>query len=334
MSIMMTSLLTSTSTTVIASLIEIFLPTVMAIITGRNKEKNDVEIDLVIECFEETQKRFAENYNEIYTIDDVDLFSQMLKIYASNGIKGQKVEQIIAGIIESSFKVDATNTMIEVWKTCFDKTISDKKYANLLLLVGSSNDNFKKEDYFYKNANIFLSYSWKDEKKADEIDAFFSGIGIDIRRDKKSIEQWGSIRAFMNSIKYSDYAILIISDAYLKSVNCMYEIAQLMKDEQYKDRIFPVVLDKEIYQLNRRIDYIVYWEKKYDEVRENVTRVKNPENIGRLSIELHQIREISYSVGEFLDIIRDMNNPKTQGIAQAIYERLCDKKLIGNMRFF
>jgi len=101
-----------------------------------------------------------------------------------------------------------------------------------------------------------------------------------------------------------------------------------MKDEQYKDRIFPVVLDNEIYKLKKRISYIVYWEEKYDEARKDVARVKNPENIGRLSGELHQIREISYSVGEFLDIIRDMNNPKTQGITQAIYERLCDKKLL------
>ncbi len=45
-------------------------------------------------------------------------------------------------------------------------------------------------------------------------------------------------------------------------------------------------------------------------------------------MELHQIREVSYTVGEFLDIIKDMNNPKIEGINQAIYKRLCDKKLI------
>ena len=81
----------------------------------------------------------------------------------------------------------------------------------------------------YGSTNIFLSYSWKEEKKADEIDTFFSELGIDIKRDKKSIEQWGSIKAFMDSIQNSYYAILILSDAYLKSVNCMYEITQLMK---------------------------------------------------------------------------------------------------------
>lgn len=94
-----------------------------------------------------------------------------------------------------------------------------------------------------------MSYSWKDEKKADEIDAFLSELGINIKRDKKSIEQWGSIRAFMDSIRNSDYAILVLSDAYLKSINCMYEITQLMKDAHYRDRIFPVVLEMEIYQL-------------------------------------------------------------------------------------
>lgn len=54
------------------------------------------------------------------------------------------------------------------------------------------------------------------------------------------------------------------------------------------------------------------------------------ENKERLSRELHQIREISYTIGEFLDIISDMNNPQAESINQAIYERLCEKKLLKN----
>lgn len=323
---LVTTLLTTTE--VITPIVGYVAPMIINIITRQHKEKDEADIDLVIECFEETQERFAESYNENYTIDDAGLFGQILKIYAKDGEKIREVDKIIADIIESSFDVDVTDNMIDEWKSCFSRTICDKKYTNLLSQIKYSNDNLKKEDYNYKNINIFLSYSWKDEKKADEIDVFFSGIGIDIRRDKKSIEQWGSIRAFMNSIQDSDYSIIIISDAYLKSVNCMYEITQLMKDEQYKDRIFPVVLDNEIYQLKKRIDYIVFWEEKYDEAKKEVARVKNPENTGKLSIELHQIREVSYSIGEFLDIIKDMNNPKVEGINQAIYERLCEKKLI------
>lgn len=58
-----------------------------------------------------------------------------------------------------------------------------------------------------------------------------------------------------------------------------------------------------------------------------MARVKN-QNVGKFSVELHQFREISYIIGEFLDIIKDMNNPEVEGINQAIYERLCDKQLL------
>ncbi len=269
---LVTTLLTTTG--VIMPIVSYVAPMIINIITRQHKEKDEADIDLVIKCFEETQERFAESYNERYIIDDADSFSQILKIYAKDGEKTYEVDKVIADIIESSFEVDATKKMVDEWKSCFNRTISDKKYSNLLSLVKYKNDNLKRESYNDKNLNIFLSYTWKDEKKADEMDAFFSGMGINIRRDKKSIEQWGSIKAFMSSIKDSDYAIIIISDAYLKSVNCMYEITQLMKDAQYKDRIFPVVLDNEIYQLKKRIDYIVYWEEKYDEARKEVARVK------------------------------------------------------------
>lgn len=179
-----------------------------------------------------------------------------------------------------------------------------------------------------EETNIFLSYSWVDDMKADEIDKFFKELGINIKRDKKCIENWGSIKSFMNSIKDSDYAILILSDAYLKSINCMYEVTELMRDKNYRDRIFPVVLDNSIYQLEKRIYYIIYWEEKYDILKQEIAKIKNIENIETLSSKLRQIREISYTISEFLDIINDMNNPAADGISQAIYERLCNKNLL------
>lgn len=323
----------------IVSLTGTILPMIVSmtvnIITKRknlNKQKDN--LNELLDCIEITQRDFAKQRNEKYDVDPKTLFSQVLNISADSQKEKYDSDEIIAGLIKSSFDTDPTDQMVEEWKRYFSKNISNTKYSDLKALISSGNkesryaDIVKEEQAQYGATNIFLSYSWKDEKKADEIDSFFTELGINIKRDKKSIEQWGSIRAFMDSIQNSDYAILIISDAYLKSVNCMYEITQLMKEPHYRDRIFPVVLDNEIYQLKKRIDYIVYWEEKYDEARKDISRIKNLENTGLLSEELHRIREISYTIGEFLDIIKDMNNPQAEGINQAIYERLCEKNLL------
>ena len=56
----------------------------------------------------------------------------------------------------------------------------------------------------------------------------------------------------MQSIGKHDYVIMLISDSYLKSSNCMYEVMEVMRDRQYKDRILFILLrdeDKKYYML-------------------------------------------------------------------------------------
>lgn len=326
------SLIAVLSTTdILVNVISIITPTIISVITKKYNNKSELNIEKLLDCIDETQKTFSKNYDGRYISDFTNLFGNVVNAYADGESDAYKIDNVIAGFIKTSFNVNPTDKMVELWKTCFSETIKEGKYANLLSYVQKGNAGLSiKNDETFSNVNIFLSYCWKDEKKADEIDLFFKHVGINIRRDKKSIEQWGSIRAFMDSIQDSDYAILILSDDYLKSINCMYEITQLMKDAHYRNRIFPVVLDNGIYQLNRRIDYIVYWEEKYDEAKMQIAKVKNLENTGNLSKEVHQIREISYTIGEFLDIIKDMKNPQADGINQAIYEKLYEKGLIRN----
>lgn len=177
-----------------------------------------------------------------------------------------------------------------------------------------------------KSVNIFVSYSWKDAELADKIESYFADAPVTIKRDKNNIEHWGSIREYMNTIRDTDYVILIISDSYLKSVNCMYEINELIKDKNYKSRIFPLVIEKSIYQLDGRIKYIVYWEKKYEEAKEKIGQIKETENQSKVSKELHLIKEISYSISEFLDLVRDMNNPDKNDWMDSIVDKLLIQK--------
>lgn len=76
----------------------------------------------------------------------------------------------------------------------------------------------------------------------------------------------------MNRIRKSSYAILVISDNYLKSSNCMYEVLWVMKDEGYRSRILTVVLDNaKIYDVLYKAKYIRYWNEKYKELSEEIS---------------------------------------------------------------
>lgn len=164
------------------------------------------------------------------------------------------------------------------------------------------------------NKTIFLSYNWHDGKIADRIDKYLSGASnILVKRDVRDIGSWKSIRKFMESIRQQDYAVLIVSDLYLKSKNCMFEVMELMKEQQYGDRIFPAVVEHSIYNTLVRAEYIKYWQKECDKL-ESAIKELEPEYITELAAELKQYKSIASTIGEFLNMVADMNNPDIQDV--------------------
>lgn len=179
-----------------------------------------------------------------------------------------------------------------------------------------------------KKIRIFLSYCWDDDKIADNIYDYFHGNpNIDLYRDKINIRAWDSIKKYMQSIHGMDYIILIISDSYLKSTNCMYEVLEMMRDREYKDRIFPAVINSEIYNPIVKVTYVEFWQEKFRELQEKLNRIE-AQNRGELGKDLKRFQEISSNIAEFLDIVSDMNNPNITEITLRIEEKLCSEGFI------
>ena len=161
---------------------------------------------------------------------------------------------------------------------------------------------------------IFLSYNWHDGEIADRIDKHLSRLhGIIVKRDVRDIGPWKSIRDFMKSIRQQDYAVLIVSDLYLKSKNCMFEATEVMKEQEYADRIFPAVVEHSIYDPLARVEYIKYWQQECDKL-ETAIKSMDPSSTVELAADLRRYKNISSSMGEFLDLVADMNNPDIQDI--------------------
>lgn len=154
---------------------------------------------------------------------------------------------------------------------------------------------------------IFLSYAWKDEVLADSIDAMFAAAGITLIRDKRGIEYRESIKEFMKQIRFNDYVVLVISPDYLKSANCMYEIAELTKDENYKTRILPVVKkDTKIFDPIGRNSYIIYWQDAYKKLYADSDMLE-PLNRSAIISDLMRYERIMRDLPVFLQSISDMN---------------------------
>ena len=134
-----------------------------------------------------------------------------------------------------------------------------------------------------------------------------------MKRDVRDIGPWKSIRDFMKGIRQQDYAVLIVSDLYLKSKNCMFEVTEIMKEQEYVDRIFPAVVEHGIYNPLKRVEYIEYWQKECEELETAIKGI-DISNAAELAADLKCYKNIASSIGEFLSIVADRNNPDIQEV--------------------
>jgi hypothetical protein len=177
-------------------------------------------------------------------------------------------------------------------------------------------------------AEIFISYCQKDSSYVDLMDSYFEDKNVTLHRDIRDISPWKSIREYMQTIRDTDYAVLLISEKYLKSFNCMYEVLEVMKEQNNKNRIFPAVLETRIYDTSCRVEYVKYWQDKYKELGNQMSQI-DMVNASGLIEDLRRTQNIAASMSEFLALVADMNNPSISDINVAIEDKLKEDWVIG-----
>ena len=178
-----------------------------------------------------------------------------------------------------------------------------------------------------KEATVFLSYRRTNSDTADSIERRLSEAGLIVKRDIRDIPRWKSIRTFMQSIRDQDVAVLLISDEYLKSHACMYEVMEIMKEKNYHGRILPVVIEHGIYNKEKCTEYIAHWQRETEQYKAAMHAIE-PENQAGMPEELRQMKHIAASIGEFLQTVADMNNPDISDAGDAIIANLKQRNLL------
>lgn len=186
------------------------------------------------------------------------------------------------------------------------------------------NSNLKVEKKS-KKIRLFISYKDCDTPLVDIIEKQLKekmGDSLEIDR-YTDLKYKQSFRAFMNSIQDHDYVLSIVSDAYLKSQPCMYEIGEVVKDHHYDDRLLFIVLSEEdrkyygekapeiiasnIYEgAARSIEYKKYWKNKHDHLDK---MIKDLDDSAASIQELEQLiileRIYKHDIGEFIAYLND-----------------------------
>ncbi len=156
---------------------------------------------------------------------------------------------------------------------------------------------------------IFISYAWggESEQFVNQLDQTLQAKGIKIIRDKRDLGYKGLIKAFMERIGRGKCAIAVISDKYLKSPNCMFELVQIAKNGEFGDRIFPIVLpDAQIYDAIDRLKYVEYWENKVQKLDDALKKV-SAANLDGFREDIDLYTEIRQYLPRLANILKDMN---------------------------
>ena len=156
---------------------------------------------------------------------------------------------------------------------------------------------------------VYVSYAWggESERIVNELDADFQASGITIIRDKRDLGYKGTISEFMQEIGRGYAIVVVISDKYLKSPNCMYELVEIANNKNIYDRIFPIVLaDADIYKPTNRINYIKHWEEQIKELDEAMKTISAANQQG-LTDEINSYDEIRDNISKLTYMLKDMN---------------------------
>ena len=170
--------------------------------------------------------------------------------------------------------------------------------------------------------SVFVSYNHGSSDFVDKIEKSLAGI-CNIKRDKNEIGDWESISDFMKTIRKEDFAVLVISDSYLKSTACLFEVIQLMKDENWDKHTMYVIMDdaKTLYNLGGQLDYIQYWENHYKDIYKKIEQLPL-ESTHKQIEQLSKITTIKNEIGEFLNKVSDASNPSTDEVISRIKHRI------------
>jgi len=169
------------------------------------------------------------------------------------------------------------------------------------------------------NSKIFISYCWENQGQAERLYNDLTNIGIKCIKDNHALEYRDNIREYMESIRDADYAILLISDSYLKSKNCMYEAIQLRKEKNFSAKHLPVLLPSAKYfKAEDRVKYIRYWEEKFNELQIQLNDVSVLNSL-ELHNDLKTLNEIALNINNFLHILLEIKNVSYEELIKEKY---------------
>lgn len=172
---------------------------------------------------------------------------------------------------------------------------------------------------------LFISYCWSDGNVfADELESQLTDY-FEVRRDKSQLIANDVIEDFMAGIANCDRVLIVLTANYVKSVNCMREVAFLLQQPDWADKAMVLVIDETIYGTDRKIEILNYWELRRKRTEGSVETA----DIGKMILEedVTAINEICDHLEIFLHGITRRKNPSQIAVVNELVRKKNQPKM-------
>jgi len=162
-----------------------------------------------------------------------------------------------------------------------------------------------------------VSYAWNDESKAmvDRLCEEANRRGKTVLRDLTGLGLGESISKFMRRLGSGDRVFVFLSDKYLKSPYCMYELLEVwrnskMADEEFRRRIRVFRLrDAKMMSPPERARCAKYWKEQFTEL-DALVREEGADLLGEADFKRYKLmQDFAHHVGDVLALIADTLQP-------------------------
>jgi internalin A len=176
-----------------------------------------------------------------------------------------------------------------------------------------------------KKPEYFVSYAWGDttpegltcEAVVDRLCASAERRGIVILRDKNLLGLGKRISAFMQRLGEGDRVFIVLSDKYLKSSFCMYELSEVWRncrqdDEEFLSRVRVYTLPTaKIWSPLERAQCAVHWKQESGKL-EAIIKEHGYDILGDKDYQRYKfMKEFSHSIGNILEAVTDVLQPRS-----------------------
>jgi len=223
------------------------------------------------------------------------LFSSLEKITIKDIYSFQVVKKQLKLIVQEGGQYKFLNRFIITLEENYYASYSGtKNLDNVIFLIDSNPDNY-----------VYISYKW-EEKSTQTVDFLYYVLktnGIKCKRDKNDCNYLDNIKDFMDEIRMAKYIIVVFSKAYLKSENCMYELSGIIENGNYKNRILPIKIDRDVKDDQFYAELVLYWQNKKEEYERRVKSIDTTmvEPIHKKINEIYTICDTLIKIKEYID---------------------------------